>query len=58
MTFCFVGKAVGDKGMNELARAFKQLISIPTACRLLLVNLILRKNWIQCTDKAYASGEQ
>lgn len=37
MTFCFVGRIVGDKGMNELARAFKQLEADFPACRLLLV---------------------
>ena len=36
VTFCFVGRIVGDKGMNELARAFKQLEADFPACRLLL----------------------
>lgn len=37
VTFCFVGRIVGDKGMNELARAFSQLEKEFPACRLLLV---------------------
>lgn len=37
VTFCFVGRIVGDKGMNELAKAFKQLENDFPACRLLLV---------------------
>lgn len=36
-TFCFVGRIVGDKGMNELAVAFEKLIAIYPDCRLLLV---------------------
>lgn len=36
-TFCFVGRIVGDKGMNELAEAFEKLIAIYPDCRLLLV---------------------
>lgn len=37
VTFCFVGRIVGDKGMNELARAFSRLEKEFPACRLLLV---------------------
>ena len=36
MVFCFVGRIVGDKGINELVAAFKQ-VAAQTPCRLLLV---------------------
>ena len=36
-TFCFVGRLVGDKGMNELSRAFQRLLKIHPEARLLLV---------------------
>lgn len=37
ITFCFVGRIVGDKGMNELAEAFARLEKEFPSCRLLLV---------------------
>lgn len=37
VTFCFVGRIVKDKGMDELAAAFKLLVKDFPACRLLLV---------------------
>lgn len=37
ITFCFVGRIVGDKGMNELAEAFARLEKEFSSCRLLLV---------------------
>lgn len=37
LTFCFVGRIVGDKGMNELAKAFGRLVVEYPDCRLLLV---------------------
>lgn len=37
VTFCFVGRLVGDKGMNELVRAFLRLYAQHTQVRLLLV---------------------
>lgn len=37
VTFCFVGRIVGDKGMNELAEAFARLEKEFPSCRLLLV---------------------
>ena len=37
VTFCFVGRVVGDKGMNELVRAFLRLYAQHTQVRLLLV---------------------
>jgi glycosyltransferase involved in cell wall biosynthesis len=36
-TFCFVGRIVGDKGINELVEAFLKLVSEFPACRLILV---------------------
>lgn len=42
-TFCFVGRIVGDKGMNELAEAFGKLIAEYPACRLLLVGAFEEK---------------
>lgn len=36
-TFCFVGRIVGDKGINELAKAFVRLNREHPTCRLLLV---------------------
>lgn len=42
-TFCFVGRIVGDKGMNELAEAFGKLIAEYPACRLLLVGTFEEK---------------
>ncbi|MBR3093103.1 MAG: glycosyltransferase family 4 protein [Bacteroidaceae bacterium] len=36
-TFCFVGRVVGDKGMNELARAFQRLMVDHPKVRLLIV---------------------
>lgn len=36
-TFCFVGRIVGDKGINELVRAFVKLSDEFPACRLMLV---------------------
>lgn len=36
-TFCFVGRVVGDKGMNELACAFQRLINDNKKVRLLIV---------------------
>lgn len=36
-TYCFVGRIVGDKGINELASAFKRLHAEHPATRLLLV---------------------
>lgn len=37
ITFCFVGRIVGDKGINELVEAFLKLVSEFPACRLILV---------------------
>lgn len=37
ITFCFVGRLVGDKGINELIRAFLRLYAQNTQVRLLLV---------------------
>lgn len=42
-TFCFVGRIVGDKGMNELAEAFGRLVAEYPACRLLLVGAFEEK---------------
>lgn len=42
-TFCFVGRIVGDKGMNELAEAFGKLVAEYPACRLLLVGAFEEK---------------
>lgn len=36
-TYCFVGRIVGDKGMNELVRAFDRLYQTNKAIRLLFV---------------------
>lgn len=36
-TFCFVGRVVGDKGINELARAFQRLLKTHPTVRLLIV---------------------
>lgn len=36
-TFCFVGRIVGDKGINELVEAFLKLVGEFPACRLILV---------------------
>ena len=36
-TFCFVGRIVGDKGINELVEAFLKLVNEFPACRLILV---------------------
>lgn len=36
-TFCFVGRVVGDKGMNELARAFRRLCDEGAKIRLIIV---------------------
>lgn len=37
LTFCFIGRIVGDKGINELIRAFLRLYEQNTHVRLLLV---------------------
>lgn len=37
ITFCFVGRIVGDKGINELVESFVEIIKEFPACRLLLV---------------------
>lgn len=37
LTFCFVGRIVGDKGINELVAAFLRLYALRPAVRLLLV---------------------
>lgn len=37
ITFCFVGRIVGDKGINELVEAFLKLVGEFPACRLILV---------------------
>lgn len=42
-TFCFVGRIVGDKGMNELAEAFGKLVTEYPACSLLLVGAFEEK---------------
>ncbi|MBR4365387.1 MAG: glycosyltransferase family 4 protein [Bacteroidaceae bacterium] len=36
-TFCFVGRVVGDKGMNELAHAFQRLLADHFKVRLIIV---------------------
>lgn len=37
ITFCFVGRIVGDKGINELVESFVEIIKEFPACRLILV---------------------
>lgn len=38
-TFLFVGRLVGDKGLNELVEAFRKMVSTGTMVRLLMVGI-------------------